>query len=958
MRSVGISLSVWLCALSVTSAWAAAPVIERVDVESVRYSGTVSVRVSDADGVDDLASVTIVDPYGRVTIITPESGGAIQWIVEGPNTILATSIEGYYEEEGLSFLITAADLGGLEDSLTAPCAPPVPETPPEIVYPDPDFGLIFETVPTFAWTGCQPGAENSLSLRREFDGDTDIWSYDAGHATSAVYNVDATATQPELSPGYTYHLDLTSRTCVDCGLTDPRVYVSVVDQVEGTFVVYSQDPVVEAMGFYRVIRADCGAWILSVEDVCVVVTDGDGAEDIMSLTITYPDGAAHTITPASGYWEQQGRHTVAACRFSRVYMPEEPPPVGVYTLLAQDTQGHQGQKATPWLDFWPELQMLTPLPDSVIQDNTPTFSWDTGTEEAATEIKLYQESSTTPIWQLPPTAATQAGYNSNGSASQPELTPGRTYLCDFRASKSDLPTGDPDVDMSILQITRARFTLFGPRPPLPDLPGRLAYELVLLSGLWDWNSTTNSVLLYDPDPQVRRWLGPLQAWNPDWSPDAQNLVYCKDGQLFIDSLDGAPPVAIPGQAGRDTQWSPDGNHIVYATGGSYDDLWITDLSGAQAYPLVAEPLVQDRYPSWSPDGRWVAYRRTPDDLGQSLWIVRADASDAHAVHATGVDGYPDHEVTSMGEAAWSPVGGRIAVHFESASPGGETMSGIGAISPEGGMLAPIFIAPPGVVCCAAPHFPCWSPDATQIAFASAHHLPVDEEWPLGKFESGSELWLMSADGSGEPVRLTYDHSFNFTMSWRAYHTFSDVAASHWAAHEIDACLRAGIVSGYDDGCYRPGCLLSRDQMAVYISRSTCTPTGETGMADYVPPPTPSFRDVPTDHWAYKYIEYCVANGIARGLRPDIYGPAVTVDRAQMAVFISRAVAGGDENVPDGPTAATFDDVPADHWAYKYVEYCVDNDIVGGYDPVTYAPGIAVTRDQMAVYICRAFRLPT
>jgi hypothetical protein len=76
----------------------------------------------------------------------------------------------------------------------------------------------------------------------------------------------------------------------------------------------------------------------------------------------------------------------------------------------------------------------------------------------------------------------------------------------------------------------------------------------------------------------------------------------------------------------------------------------------------------------------------------------------------------------------------------------------------------------------------------------------------------------------------------------------------------------------------------------------------------------------------------------------------------MSVFIARADAGGDGGVPDGPAEATFDDVPTDHWAYKYVEYCVDNGIVGGYDPVTYAPDVIVTRDQMAVFISRAFDL--
>ncbi len=161
------------------------------------------------------------------------------------------------------------------------------------------------------------------------------------------------------------------------------------------------------------------------------------------------------------------------------------------------------------------------------------------------------------------------------------------------------------------------------------------------------------------------------------------------------------------------------------------------------------------------------------------------------------------------------------------------------------------------------------------------------------------------------------------------------------------------MGGYPNGLYRPANQVTRDQMSVFISRSLAG--GDESVPDG--PSTATFDDVPTDHWAYKYVEYCVAEGVVGGYDPVTYGPTGTVSRDQMSVFISRAVAGGDENVPDGPTTATFDDVPTDHWAYKYVEYCVDNSIVSGYDPVTYAPTIIVTRDQMAVFICRGFELP-
>jgi hypothetical protein len=62
----------------------------------------------------------------------------------------------------------------------------------------------------------------------------------------------------------------------------------------------------------------------------------------------------------------------------------------------------------------------------------------------------------------------------------------------------------------------------------------------------------------------------------------------------------------------------------------------------------------------------------------------------------------------------------------------------------------------------------------------------------------------------------------------------------------------------------------------------------------------------------------------------------------------------EDYIPGSPR--DFPDVPIDHWAYSYVEYCVEHGVVAGYDDGYYHAEYAVTRDQMAVYIARAFDL--
>jgi hypothetical protein len=78
----------------------------------------------------------------------------------------------------------------------------------------------------------------------------------------------------------------------------------------------------------------------------------------------------------------------------------------------------------------------------------------------------------------------------------------------------------------------------------------------------------------------------------------------------------------------------------------------------------------------------------------------------------------------------------------------------------------------------------------------------------------------------------------------------------------------------------------------------------------------------------------------------------------MAVYLARAMVapGGDAAIPDPPATASFADVPTTFWAYKQVEYCVGQGVVKGYDDGLYKPERKVTRDQMAVYIAKAFGL--
>jgi PKD repeat protein len=236
----------------------------------------------------------------------------------------------------------------------------------------------------------------------------------------------------------------------------------------------------------------------------------------------------------------------------------------------------------------------------------------------------------------------------------------------------------------------------------------------------------------------------------------------------------------------------------------------------------------------------------------------------------------------------------------------------------------------------------WSWDFGDGGTSDEQH-PSHEYVDLGVYEV--TLTATNAHGSDsetEPLFITV--------------AFSDLPADHWACGEILSCAGAGIVAGYDDGSYQPDNPVTRDQMAAYVSRALAG--GDEGVPEFTG--TPTFPDVGAEHWALDYVEYAAAQNVVAGYGDGSYHPEEQVNRAQMAVYVARALvapegeAGLADYVPADPR--NFSDVPTDHWAYTHVEYCVENGVVAGYEDGNYHPDYTVTRDQMAVYVARAFGL--
>jgi hypothetical protein len=114
-----------------------------------------------------------------------------------------------------------------------------------------------------------------------------------------------------------------------------------------------------------------------------------------------------------------------------------------------------------------------------------------------------------------------------------------------------------------------------------------------------------------------------------------------------------------------------------------------------------------------------------------------------------------------------------------------------------------------------------------------------------------------------------------------------------------------------------------------------------------------FADVlPSDPFL-SYIDTVYTDGITGGCgtNPLIYCPQNSVTRAQMAVFILKAVHGSTYTPP--PCVGVFTDVPCSNSFAPWIEELFAEHITGGCGSgTTYCPGDPVTRQQMAVFLLK------
>ncbi|MEM9203597.1 MAG: S-layer homology domain-containing protein, partial [Actinomycetota bacterium] len=113
-------------------------------------------------------------------------------------------------------------------------------------------------------------------------------------------------------------------------------------------------------------------------------------------------------------------------------------------------------------------------------------------------------------------------------------------------------------------------------------------------------------------------------------------------------------------------------------------------------------------------------------------------------------------------------------------------------------------------------------------------------------------------------------------------SFTDVSASSYAARDVGCLVSLGVTTGTSATTYAPDAVVTREQMAAFLSRLYRQITGDACDAG-----SSSFTDVAASSYAVRDVECLRVLGVTTGTSATTYSPNAAVTREQMAAFLAR-----------------------------------------------------------------------
>lgn len=166
--------------------------------------------------------------------------------------------------------------------------------------------------------------------------------------------------------------------------------------------------------------------------------------------------------------------------------------------------------------------------------------------------------------------------------------------------------------------------------------------------------------------------------------------------------------------------------------------------------------------------------------------------------------------------------------------------------------------------------------------------------------------------------------------------------NHWAKPYITKAIQAGLVSGYDDGTFRPNVAVSRAEFAYMLNAVL----GNTASASI------QFSDVKSGSWYYNAVQKAIAAGYASGYDNGTFKPTASITRQEASVMLSRIIPTYNKSA----ALTQFKDASAvSSWAKDSMSRAVGKGYISGSasgKEVRLDPKGKLTRAQAVVIICK------
>lgn len=182
-------------------------------------------------------------------------------------------------------------------------------------------------------------------------------------------------------------------------------------------------------------------------------------------------------------------------------------------------------------------------------------------------------------------------------------------------------------------------------------------------------------------------------------------------------------------------------------------------------------------------------------------------------------------------------------------------------------------------------------------------------------------------------------------------TISDInSSSLYARQSILRLHKLGILSGDNNGNFSPARPIKRAEMVKMLVLSLNINYNSTTNTK------PTFRDVPSHHWAYPYIEAAHREGIVNGTSPGIFQPEKYCTREEMTTMLVRSFGLTNKQIGENFNlnfVNNFNDsYQISEWAKASIEFALRTDLVNGTSTNSFSPKMSAKREQAAVIIDR------